>query len=171
VHRIITYVPTYSGMDYPEFHVIQIILVALMFLFCLNTMIAEKTNILIDRIMAYWEGRAAGASKKRKGGAASSGGASYQQQQMGGSTAGTTPLSPTAMTGTPVQTLPDYNNFYTKDTTPLVGAATPGSEGFAPMMPAELGPALAQGGAGMGVYEPMAANAVLGGGSFGSAHW
>jgi len=38
---------------------------------------------------------------------------------------------------------------YRKDTTPLVGAATPGmSEGFS---------------------EPMAANSVLGGGAFGSA--
>jgi len=40
---------------------------------------------------------------------------------------------------------------YRQDTTPLVGAATPGmSEGMT------------------GVMEPMAANSVLGGGSFGS---
>jgi hypothetical protein len=44
---------------------------------------------------------------------------------------------------------PDYNAMYKKDNTPLVGASTPGlAEGFS---------------------EPMAANAVLGGGGFGSA--
>jgi len=45
--------------------------------------------------------------------------------------------------------LPNYNNMYRQDTTPLVGAASPAplSEGF---------------------NEPMAANSVLGGG-FGSS--
>ena len=42
------------------------------------------------------------------------------------------------------QQLPNYDAMYKQDTTPLVGAATPGVEGF---------------------NEPMAANAVLGGGS------
>jgi hypothetical protein len=47
------------------------------------------------------------------------------------------------------QQLPNYDAMYRQDTTPLVGAATPGmSEGFG---------------------EPMAANSVLGGGAFGSA--
>jgi hypothetical protein len=46
------------------------------------------------------------------------------------------------------QQLPNYNNMYQQDTTPLVGAATPGmAEAFS---------------------EPMAANSVLGGGAFGS---
>jgi hypothetical protein len=44
------------------------------------------------------------------------------------------------------QQLPDYNQMYQQDSTPLVGAATPGTETF----------------------EPMAANAG-GGGAFGSA--
>jgi hypothetical protein len=42
----------------------------------------------------------------------------------------------------PTQQLPNYNNMYQNDTTPLVGAATPGMDNF----------------------EPMAANSVLGGG-------
>lgn len=46
------------------------------------------------------------------------------------------------------QQLPNYNNMYQQDNTPLIGAATPGiTEGF---------------------MEPMAANSVLGGGAFGS---
>jgi hypothetical protein len=48
------------------------------------------------------------------------------------------------------QQLPNYDSMYRQDTTPLVGAATPGmAEGF------DNG--------------PMAANSVLGGGAFGSA--
>jgi hypothetical protein len=49
----------------------------------------------------------------------------------------------------PTQQLPNYNEMYQHDPTPLVGAATPGqTEGFN--------------------NEPMAANSVLGGG-FGSS--
>jgi len=167
IHRVITFCPTYSGLEYPEFSIIQIILIALMFLFSLPTSIGEKANILSSRINDWWSG-SSGSSKKKRGGSQQQ---QPQQQQSAGD--GTTPLTPTMMTGSPVQSLPDYNNFYTKDTTPLVGAATPGGsgEGFGPMMPQGLGPSLAQGGAGMGYNEPLAANAVLGGGAFGSAHW
>ena len=49
----------------------------------------------------------------------------------------------------PTQQLPNYDTMHRQDTTPLVGAASPGgSEGFG---------------------EPMAANSLLGGGAFGSA--
>ena len=44
--------------------------------------------------------------------------------------------------------MPNYDNMYQQQTTPLVGAASPGMEGFS--------------------NEPMAANSVLGGGAFGS---
>jgi hypothetical protein len=50
------------------------------------------------------------------------------------------------------QQLPNYDAMYRQDTTPLVGAASPG----------EL-PELKE-----GFNEPMAANAVLGGGGWGS---
>jgi hypothetical protein len=165
IHRVIIYVPTYSRMEYPEFNVIQIVLITLMFLFSLNTSIAEKANLIIMRLTDYWEGRS-GSSKKKKrtgGGGASSAG------MMGGDT---TPLMPSGQQATrPVQSTPNYDNIYANDTTPLVGAATPGgggggAESFSPMMPGGLGPTLAQGGGGFG--EPMAANSVLGG-SFGGA--
>lgn len=170
VHKVITYIPTYSGLDYPDFNIIQIILIALLFLFSLNTSIAEKANLIIMRIMDYWEGRKSSIKKRRNG------------SSSGSSNGDTTPLMPngggmsSAPPGMPQSTsqqqqAPDYNSFYTKDTTPLVGAASPGGgEGFSPMMPGGLGPTLAQGGgSAMGFGEPMAANAVLGGGSFGGA--
>jgi hypothetical protein len=81
-------------------------------------------------------------------------------QQIGGSITGQVmPQSqPTYTDGTSInslptsssstQQLPNYDNMYKQDTTPLVNAATPGgTEGF---------------------QEPMAANSVLGGG-FGSS--
>lgn len=168
IHRLITYVPTYSGLEYPEMNIIQIILIALLFLFSLNTSIAEKANIIIMRIGDYWEGRKSGSKKKKQGGGGAGGGAGAGGGSQGAMAA---PAMPAAQ-ATQQQQLPDYNDFYSKDTTPLVGAASPGmngggNEGFSPMMPGGLGPTLAQGGGGFG--EPMAANAVLGGGSFGSA--
>jgi hypothetical protein len=60
---------------------------------------------------------------------------------------GTTSIS-SLPTGQPTQQFPDYNSMHQQDTTPLVGAATPGQEGFSD--------------------GPVAANAG-GGGSFGSA--
>jgi hypothetical protein len=33
----------------------------------------------------------------------------------------------------PTQQMPDYNNMYQQDSTPLVGAASPGMESFGPM--------------------------------------
>jgi hypothetical protein len=167
IHRVITYIPTYSGLEYPDINIIQIVLIALLFLFSLNTSIAEKANIIVMRISDYWQGRQSGGKKKKQGGGGN-----------GGAQQGAMPIAmpqmPAAPQATQQQQLPDYNNFYTQGTTPLVGAASPGgggggggSEGFSPMMPRELGPTLAQGGGGFG--EPMAANAVLGGGSFGSA--
>jgi hypothetical protein len=72
---------------------------------------------------------------------------------MGGYTDGTAISSlPTYDNAQSVQTqqLPNYDAMYRQDTTPLVGAATPGmSEGMMPM-------------------EPVAANSALGSGSFGS---
>jgi len=74
-------------------------------------------------------------------------------QPMGGYTDGTAISSlPTYDNAQSIQTqqLPNYDAMYRQDTTPLVGAATPGmSEGMMPM-------------------EPVAANSALGTGAFGS---
>ena len=60
------------------------------------------------------------------------------------------PTYDTSQETSQTQQLPNYDAMYRQDNTPLVGAASPGmSEGMTP-------------------FEPMAANAVLGGSSFGS---
>jgi len=171
VHRIIEYVPTYSGVKYPQYDVTLSVLAVLIAIINLQTKIGEKINILIERLTDLWEGNNSSDKKKSKN--KKSNNAQQQQQQQGISTTQTSnqsamnqslyndgtsinslPTSDITMTNaSPIisQQLPDYNNMYRKDNTPLVGAATPGHSSD-----------------GSGFMEPMAANSVLGGGSFGS---
>jgi hypothetical protein len=158
IHRIITYVPTYSGVKYPEFHILYIILAILMITMSLQTKLGEKVSILVDRISELWNGKV--DNKKKNGTVKVSQPISGQQmivsQPVTGYTDGTAISSlPTydvtqgSQNTMQPQQLPNYDAMYRQDNTPLVGAATPGvtSEGFG---------------------EPMAANSVLGGGAFGS---
>jgi hypothetical protein len=153
INRIVTYVPTYSGAKYPEIHIIYIVLAVLMITLSLQTKLGEKVSILVDRVLELWNGKP--ANKKKTGAVKVSQPISgqQQQQQMGGYTDGTAISSLPNMDTMPstTQQLPNYDSMYRQDTTPLVGAASPGmSEGM--MMP----------------LEPAAANSVLGGGAFGS---
>ena len=157
IHRVITFVPTYSGVKYPDFNIVFIILAVLMITLSLQTKLGEKVSILFDRLMDLWNGT---DSTKKKG---KSGNVKVTQpiagQQMGGSitgqvmpqtqstyTDGTSINSLPTSSSTSTQQLPNYDNMYKEQNTPLVNAATPG---------------------GMeGVQEPMAANELVGG--FGS---
>ena len=156
IHRIITYIPTYSGAKYPDFHIVYIILAILMITMSLQTKLGEKVSILVDRVSELWNGKQDNKKKNGKNGGAVkvsqpiSG--QLGTQPMAGYTDGTAISSlPTMETAMPTQQLPNYDAMYRQDTTPLVGAATPGmTDGMTGMM------------------EPMAANSVLGGGAFGS---
>ena len=156
INRIITYIPTYSGSKYPDFHIIYIILAILMITMSLQTKLGEKVSILVDRITELWNGKTDNKNKKGNGNANIK-----VSQPISGQTV-TQPMGSytdgTAINSLPnydvsqsnqQQQMPNYDAMYNKqDTTPLVGASTPGiSEGFS---------------------EPMSANSVLGGGSFGS---
>ena len=163
VHRIITYIPTYSGAKYPEFHIVYIILAILMITMSLQTKLGEKVSLLVDRISELWNGKSDNKKKNGKNGNVkvsqpiSGQGGSITGQPMGGYTDGTAISSLPTYDATQgnqnsmqPQQMPNYDTMYRQDNTPLVGAATPGmSEG-------------------MGSMEPMAANSVLGGGAFGS---
>ena len=161
IHRINTFVPTYSGVKYPEFNIIFNILAVLMIVLSLQTKLGEKVSILIERLMDLWNGTDSSKKKSKSGNVKVSQPISGQQQ-IGGSitgqmmapqtqptyTDGTSINSLPTSSSTPTQQLPNYDNMYQQQTTPLVGAASPGMEGFS--------------------NEPMAANSVLGGGAFGS---
>ena len=157
IHRIITFIPPYSGTKYPEFHIVYIILAILMITMSLQTKLGEKVSVLVDRIMELWDGTS--SDKKKKNGKVKVSQPISGQQMM--PPPASTYTDGTAISALPTndvtygsqntvqaQQLPNYDSMYRQDNTPLVGAATPGmSEGFS---------------------EPMAANSMIGGG-FGSA--
>jgi len=166
INLIITYIPTYSGTGYPEYHVVYNILAVLMITLSLQTKLGEKVSILVDRIVELWEGKTGQTKKGNNGkqgnvkvsqpisGQMNSGLGGLNNQSNGQSInqaainqslyGGSTSISqlPTADMNAPTQQLPNYNNMYQNNTTPLIDAATPGMDSF----------------------EPMAANSVLGGG-------
>ena len=166
IHRVITFIPTYSGMAYPEFSVIFIILATLMIILSLQTKLGEKVSVLVDRVVELWNG----PSKDKKSKNSAKANVKVSQPISGqmmtpmmtpmmnsvtpsssfndGTSINSLPTSSAPTVSS--QQLPDYNNMYRQDSNPLVGAATPGGQ--------EMG--LNQ--------EPMAANSVLGGGAFGS---
>lgn len=155
IHRIITFVPTYSAAKYPEFHILYIVLAVLMITMSLQTKLGEKVSILVDRVMELWNGK---PEKKGKGGnnvkvsqpLSNNGQAMMPSQPMTDGTA-ISSLPSIEMNSQQQQQMPNYDNMYRQDNTPLINAATPGGmEGMTP-------------------FEPMAANAVLGGSGFGSS--
>jgi hypothetical protein len=153
IHRIITFVPTYSGEKYADFSVTNIILAMLVIILSLQTKLGEKVSILVDRLIELWEGpKDTKKGKKGQGNVKVSQPISQNQSAMNQSlnSMGSTSISslPTAQS-TQMQQLPDYNQMYQQDSTPLVGAATPSMESMDNM-------------------EPVAANAG-GMGSFGGA--
>ena len=154
IHRIIMYIPTYSEEKYADFSVTTIILPTLVIILSLQTKLGEKVSILVDRIMELWEGPKDTKGKgKGKGNVKVSQPISQNQMAMNqslNSTGSTSINMLPPVQSTQTQQMPDYNQMYQQDSTPLVGAASPGSEGF------DNG--------------PMAANSG-GVGAFGSAFW
>jgi len=140
IHRIITYVPTYSGEKYPNFSIIFIILAILLITLSLQTKLGEKVSILFERIMELWEGKSNNKNTKNNknnvkvsqpisGQQTSNQTAINQSIYSDGTSISALPMGQSTSTAT--QQLPNYNNMYQQDTTPLVNAATPGmTEGF-----------------------------------------
>ena len=136
VHRMITFVPTYSGIDYPEFSIIFIILAVLMITLSLQTKLGEKVSILTERLTELWEGKT--DNKKKKGNVKvsqpiSQNGQSTNQSAMNqamyndGTSINSLPVSDMSSSAQP---MPNYNAMHRQDTTPLVDAASPTGEGF-----------------------------------------
>jgi len=161
IHRIITFVPNYSGKKYSDWSVTNPILPMLVIILSLQTKLGEKVNILVERLVELWEGK---PTKKGNGKGGKNGTVKVSQPisgQITGQMMNNAAMNQSLYTdGTAIGSLPsneggegtqqpNYNAMYKQDITPLVGAASPvQSEGFS---------------------EPMAANSVLGGGGFGSA--
>jgi len=137
IHRVITYIPTYSGERYAEFSVTNIILAMLVIILSLQTKLGEKVSILVDRIIDLWEG-----GKNNKMGNKINSNVKVSQpisqnltainqslNSMGSTSINELPTAQPQMT----QQLPNYDQMYKQDSTPLIGASTPGMESMEPM--------------------------------------
>ena len=168
IHRIITFVPTYSGVNYPEFNMVFIILAVLMITLSLQTKLGEKVSILVDRLNELWNGKqntktktvtVNGKQVTVKVSQPISGQTQQQYSQASNQSAmnqamyadGTSINSLPTDTSMPAQQMPNYNNMYRQDTTPLVAAASP---------------SMAQ-----EPFVPLAANEGIGGAFGGSSFW
>jgi hypothetical protein len=164
INRIATFFPTFSGENYPK---MDLIISAISVLIILPYNITEKVNVLTERIYDLWEGK---TDKNSKTKTVTVNGkqvtvkvnqpTNQQQQQQQPSMSSTSQAvynDGTAINQLPTndmsraqqyslssQSLPNYDAMYRQDSTPLVGAATPG------------------GGTESFVQEPMAANDALG---------
>jgi len=145
IHRIITFIPTYSGEKFGDFSITNIILAVLVIILSLQTKLGEKVSIIVDRIMELWAGGAQDQKgKKKKNGNSNvrisqpiSQGQQAQTQAI--NSMGTTSISSLPISQPTAQQMPDYNNMYQQE--------SPGSPDS---------------------FEPMAANSGGGGSAFGS---
>jgi hypothetical protein len=158
IHRIITFIPTYSGDKYADFSITSIILGVLVIILSLQTKLGEKVSIVVDRLMELWNGsdsKKNAKGKKRGAGNVRVSQPISQHQQLqqgqGAMNQSINSMGTTSISSLPIsQPMPDYNSMHQEDQNPLVGAATPGM------------------GMAMESFIPMAANDALGSGAFSS---
>ena len=69
IHRVITFIPTYSEFKYESLTLTNVILAFLVLVLSIQTKIGIKVNILFDRIVDFWNGTSSssddGAQKKK----------------------------------------------------------------------------------------------------------
>ena len=152
IHRIISYIPTYSNVDYRPFHVTNIILVFLTIMLSLQSRIGEKTNILLDRLMDLVTGETTLKKKEvvQKQGQMHQQQVMVQQHQASRADQPNTQNPQTVLlnqmhqggaqqaTSGPITNQPNFNSMYQGPQNHLVNAATPGV-GREPMAANELG--------------------------------
>lgn len=110
INRIVTYIPTYSGFQYPQYEIIFSVLSILMLVASLQTKIGEKINIIIERIMELWEGKMGNSQDKQ--GKSKKNGKNQQvkvSQPISQNMAMPTPTVNQFSDGTSLGQLPNYN--------------------------------------------------------------
>ena len=125
IHRMVTFVPTYSGEKYPEFNVVLIILAVLMITLSLQTKLGEKVGVLFDRVTELWSPSPIDPKKKKKGNMKVSQPLQQQQINMANPVNQALFNDGTSISSLPTQEQTNYDNMYQKDDTPLVGAFEP----------------------------------------------
>ena len=149
IHKIIAYIPTYSGKTYGDVNIINIIPAILLISITMQTKLGEKVQILIDRLTDLYEGQTAPKKNEKSGQVR----VTQPLSQQYASPPQAIAPPPAQMTNMKSQSnehslsqAPNFDNMYAGPETPLVNANVPGG----------------------GMMEPMAANDLLGG-SFGSS--
>ena len=127
IHRIIVFIPTYSGFKYNDFNMINFILAFLMLLFTMNTRIGEKVQLLVERLHDLYTGNDSLKNDKNKKG----GNVRVSQPlapQLQPNVTNQAPSQPNLNPQVPTQQSPDFNQMYQGPTTPLVSANNPAQE-------------------------------------------
>ena len=73
IHKIIAYVPTYSGFSYGDVNVFNMIPAILFISVTMQTKLGEKVQILIDRLWDLYEGQTSGEQSSQKQGSQNGG--------------------------------------------------------------------------------------------------
>jgi hypothetical protein len=158
IHKIIAYVPTYSGFSYGDVNVFNMIPAILFISVTMQTKLGEKVQILIDRLWDLYEGQASGEQSSQKQGSQNGGQVRVTQPISQGhgqqystipsmapgnmpSISNPPPQLQSQMTNMKSQTneysipqTPNFNSMYGGPETPMVGASTPGmTEPMEPM--------------------------------------
>ena len=131
IHRLITYIPTYSNVKYADFNIINIILGFLVIVLSLQTKLGEKVNVLLERIIEVVEGKVnikEGQQNQQANGVS----VTQPISQSGyidnvNYQAGNPPVTGTvsAMSNQGTQQQPNFNQMYSGPSNPLQNAATP----------------------------------------------
>ena len=66
IHRVITYVPTYSGFKYEDLNLTNVILAFLIIVLSIQTKLGIKVNIIVDRVNELWNGPAQQQGQKKQ---------------------------------------------------------------------------------------------------------
>jgi hypothetical protein len=90
IHRLITYVPTYSGYRYSEFNFTTTILGILMILLSIKTKLGEKVQIIVDRTIDLLGGET--SYNGTAGGSGAQGGTRWRRWQWWRSSHNATPF-------------------------------------------------------------------------------
>lgn len=72
IHRIITYIPTYSGFKYELLNLTNVILAFLIIVLSIQTKLGIKVNIIVDRVNELWNGPESKKNQKKNGSASHS---------------------------------------------------------------------------------------------------
>ena len=107
INKIITYVPTYGGVKYPDFSVTTIILAALVIVLSLQTKLGEKVSIIVGRLTDLWDGTSGDKKKKKSSTVKVS--QPISQNQMQAQMQMQTQMPQMAMS-TPISQLPEYTS-------------------------------------------------------------